>query len=54
MIGWIVLGLLVAALVVGVVLLLGSMKRWRPSPPTNAEGKQAEARLWSTKNFGAR
>ena len=49
-----VVGGLVLALVVGLVVYFRSLLRWRQSPPTSAEAKQAEARLWSTRSLDQR
>ena len=48
MIGWIVVGLLVAGFAVGAFLWIRSEKRWQPPPAATPEGKEAEARLRST------
>jgi hypothetical protein len=54
MVGWSAVAVLVVAAVIGAVFLFRSLKRWTPGPPTDAEGKQAEARLWSTRNMDQR
>ena len=51
---WFVIGGIVLALVVGLVVYFRSLRRWRQSPPTSAEAKQAEARLWSARSMDQR
>ena len=52
--GWWVLGGIVLAAVIGGLLYLRSIRRWKDTEPTSAEAKQAEARLWSTRNLNQR
>jgi len=49
-----VLGAIVVTAVVGEVLYFRSLRRWQDTKPTSAEAKQAEARLWSTRNLPQR
>lgn len=46
-------GIVVVA-VIGSLLYLRSIRRWKDTEPTSAEAKQAEARLWATKNIDQR
>jgi hypothetical protein len=52
--GWWILGGIVAAAVIGWLVYLRSLRRWRGMEPTTPEAKQAEARLWSTKTMDQR
>jgi len=49
--GWWVLGGIVVAALIGWLVYLRSLRRWRDTVPTSPEAKQAEARLWSTKTM---
>jgi hypothetical protein len=51
---WWVLAGIVAAALIGWLLYLRSIRRWKDTEPTSAEAKQAEARLWATKNVDQR
>jgi hypothetical protein len=51
---WWVLGGIVVAVVIGWLLYLRSIRRWKDTEPTSAEAKQGEARLWSAKNMDQR
>lgn len=50
---WVLIGI-IAALAIGWVLYLRSIRRWKDTEPTNAEAKQAQARLWSTRSMDQR
>ena len=52
--GWWVLGGIVLAAVIGGLLYLRSIRRWKDTEPTTPEAKQAEARLWATKTMDQR
>jgi hypothetical protein len=52
--GWWILGGIVAAAVIGWLVYLRSLRRWRDTEPTTPEAKQAEARLWATKTMDQR
>ena len=54
MVGWIVLGVIVIAAVVGFALLMRSLKRWTPIEGSDPESRQAQARLWATRNMSSR
>lgn len=41
-------------MVVGLLLLFRSLRRWKTPPATTPEAKQAEARLWATKGMDQR
>jgi hypothetical protein len=51
---WWVLGGIVLAALVGWLVYLRSIRRWKDTEPTSAEAKQAEARLWSTRSMDQR
>lgn len=51
---WWILGGTVAAAVIGWLVYLRSLRRWRDTEPTTPEAKQAEARLWATKTMDQR
>jgi hypothetical protein len=51
---WWVLGGIVAAIAVGWILYIRSLRRWQGIKPTSAEAKQGEARLWSTRSMDQR
>ena len=44
----------VAAALIGWLLYLRSIRRWKDTEPTSADAKQAQARLWSAKNMDQR
>jgi len=46
-------GIVVVA-VIGWLLYLRSIRRWKDTEPTSVGAKQAEARLWATKNMDQR
>jgi hypothetical protein len=50
---WFLGGIVVAA-VIGWLVYLRSLRRWRDTEPTTPEAKQAEARLWATKTMDQR
>jgi hypothetical protein len=52
--GWWILGGIVVAAVIGWLVYLRSLRRWRSTKPTTPEAKQAEARLWATKTMDQR
>ncbi len=52
--GWWVLGGIVVAAVIGWLVYIRSLRRWRDTESTSPEAKQAEARLWSTKTMDQR
>jgi len=51
---WLWLGGIVVAAVIGWLLYFRSIRRWKDTEPTSAEAKQAQARLWSTRNMDLR
>jgi hypothetical protein len=50
---WVLVGI-IAALAIGWLLYLRSIRRWKDTEPTSAEAKQARARLWSTRSMDQR
>ncbi|HEX5626753.1 MAG TPA: hypothetical protein VFY08_01910 [Actinomycetota bacterium] len=50
---WVLVGS-IAALAIGWLLYLRSIRRWKDTEPTSAETKQAQARLWSTRSMDQR
>jgi len=52
--GWWILGGIVVVAVIGWLVYLRSLRRWRDTKPTTPEAKQAEARLWATKTMDQR
>lgn len=50
---WVLVGI-IAALAIGWLLYLRSIRRWKDTEPTSAETKQAQARLWSTRSMDQR
>jgi hypothetical protein len=50
---WVLVGI-IAALAIGWLLYLRSIRRWKDTEPTSAEGQQAQARLWSTRSMDQR
>ena len=52
--GWWVLGGIVVAALIGWLVYLRSLRRWRDTEPMTPEAKQAEARLWATKTMDQR
>ena len=52
--GWWILGGIVVAAVIGWLVYLRSLGRWRDTEPTTPEAKQAAARLWATKTMDQR
>jgi hypothetical protein len=52
--GWWILGGIVVAAVIGWLVYLRSLRRWRDTEPATPEAKQAEARLWATKTMDQR
>ena len=52
--GWWVLGGIVVAALIGWLVYLRGLRRWRDTVPTSPEAKQAEARLWATKTMDQR
>ena len=51
---WSILGGIVVVAVIGWLVYLRSLRRWRDTEPTTPEAKQAEARLWATKTMDQR
>jgi hypothetical protein len=51
---WWVLGGIAVAVTIGWLVYLRGIRRWRDTEPTSAEGKQAQARLWSTRTMDQR
>jgi len=47
---WIVFFAVVVGGLIGAILFLRSLGRWRPTDGTDPEARQARARLWSTLN----
>jgi len=47
--GWVSAALIAAGALVAIVALAVSLRHWRIPPATTPEGRQAEARLWSTR-----
>ena len=45
---------ILGAIAVGVWVLFRSIRRWQLPAPSSEVAKQAEARLWSTRNLGER
>ena len=50
---WVLVGI-IAALAIGWLLYLRSIRQWKDTEPTSAEAKQAQARLWSTRSMDQR
>jgi hypothetical protein len=50
---WVLVGI-IAALAIGWLLYLRSIRRWKDTGPTSAEAKQGQARLWSTRSMDQR
>ena len=51
---WLVLAGIVLAAVIGFLVYFRSIRRWKDTEPTSPEAKQAQARLWSTRNMDQR
>ena len=51
MIDWLLVGFGVVVMIVGLLWLFRSLRRWKAPPATTPEAKQGEARLWSTMNM---
>ena len=51
---WWLFAAIVVAGVIGWLLYLRSIRRWKNTEPTSPEAKQAKARLWSTRNLDQR
>ena len=52
---WLVFGIVMAIVIVGFLLLFRSFRRWKTPPAgTTPEARQAESKLWSTRNFPSR
>jgi hypothetical protein len=51
---WSILGGIVVVAVIGWLVYLRSLRRWRLTEPTTPEPEQAEARLWATKTMDQR
>jgi hypothetical protein len=47
--GWLSVVLVAVGALVAIVALVVSLRHWTTPPPTTPEGRQAEARLWSTR-----
>jgi hypothetical protein len=52
--GWWILGGIVVAAVIGWLVYLRILRRWRDTELRTPEAKQAEARLWATKTMDQR
>lgn len=54
MLSWWVFAAILMVAAIGVLVLIRSIRRWKPTTGTSPEARAAEARLWQTRSMDQR